>query len=48
MFLVVAKDMDEGRFAVVAAALKALTIRKSKPEGALIAQLETARQPCHS
>lgn len=45
-YLAVARNMDDTRFAVVAGALKSMTIRKAQPDRGLLAQLRGARQPC--
>lgn len=47
-YLMVARNMDETRFAVIAAALRSMTIHRTQPSGPMIASLEQARQPCLS
>lgn len=46
-FIVVARDMDPIRFAIIAGSLRALGPSLSEPEiNGLVASLSTARQPC--
>ena len=47
-YVLVARQMDEGRFALLASVLKETTETRSAPAPDRVAQLDAARQPCFS
>lgn len=45
-YIAIARELDTTRFAVVAAAMKAMTAHLGPPPADVVAQLESAHQPC--
>lgn len=48
IYVLLARDMDDGRFTVLSQALREATARRDAPDAAMMADLETARQPCRA
>lgn len=46
-YIAIARNMDATRFAVLAGAMKAMTMQTGSPTASVIAQLDSAHQPCN-